>query len=71
MRDQVEKAVAQGLMAEITAMRFAQLDDMPFEIIEAWLLVRGLVVVGRDWHRRAVERHLYEGHRSIDAREAL
>lgn len=44
----------QGRMSETTAARFDQLDDMPFETIEAWLLVRGFVVVGRDWHRRMV-----------------
>lgn len=34
------------------AIQLAQLNDMPFEVIEGWLTMRGWVVVSRDWHRR-------------------
>ena len=42
------------------AARRAQLDDMPFDTIEAWLLERGFVVVDREWHRSAVNTLLYD-----------
>lgn len=40
---------------EALAAQRAQLDDMPFDVIEGWLLMRGFVVVSREWHRQQMD----------------
>lgn len=49
-RQGTRKAIRQA--NDALAVQRAQLDDMPFEVIEGWLTMRGWVVVSRDWHRR-------------------
>lgn len=52
-RQGTRKAIKQA--NEALAIQRAQLDDMPFEVIEGWLMMQGFVVVSRDWHRRQMD----------------
>jgi hypothetical protein len=40
----------------------AQLADMPWDAIEAWLMEQGYVIVGRDWHRAVMRDRLPPGY---------
>ena len=53
-REGTRKAIAR--VKEEQSVWRAQLAEMPWDTIEAWLLEQGWVIVSREWHRKMLFR---------------